>query len=114
MFILYSNLFIFTSHKILGLYCFTIYGVVFASPLSGRFPFFHPIPVFYAEIPCYSFSTCYTAHGARVGGGVTMGGVEAFMASYLVRVFTQAFDLTRQPDSRFRIPVRLPFPQGTG
>ena len=32
----------------------------------------------------------------------------------LIRVFTQACDLTSQPDYRFRIPVQLLFPQGTG
>ena len=90
----------------------------------GSFPvflFYRPIPAFYAYIPalytkihCYVFSTCSTTRGLRAGvGGVGshgwLGGVPG-----LVHVFNQLVSLTCQPDYRFRIPVRLPFPQGTG
>ena len=83
------------------------------------FPFSHPIPAFYAnipafcaEIPCYSCSVCCTARSERVGGW----GSHAWRGFIpgLVCVFIQACDLTRQPNSQFRIPVQIYFPQGTG
>ena len=82
------------------------------------FPFSHPIPAFYAnipafcaEIPCYSCSVCCTARSERVGGW----GSHAWRGFIpgLVCVFIQACDLTRQPNSQFRIPVQIYFPQGT-
>ena len=57
------------------MYCFTIYDVVFASPILGCFPFSCPIPDFYADvpdfytkIPYYSFSKCCTARAVREWG----------------------------------------------
>ena len=86
-------------------------------------PFYSPIPAFYADIPtfyakiiCYSSSTCCTARSVQVGwvvGGVGSHGWHGGIP-VLIRVFMQARDLTFQTDSRFRIPVRLLFPQGTG
>ena len=86
--------------------------------------FYRPIPDFYANIPalydktpCYMFSTCSTAHGGRVGGGG--GGARGYQGwcggvPGLILIFNQAGGLTCQPDSQLRIPVRIPFLQGTG
>ena len=101
-------------------YCFTLYAVVSTSPLLGRFTFsrfpvqsliFTPISLLYTpKSPDTFFSMCSVARSAREGGvHWWCGGVPG-----LVRVFNQAVDLTCQPNSRFRIPVRIPFPQGTG
>ena len=84
----------------------------------SRFSVFPSGPFFLRQYPCFVrrnplllFFTCCTAHSAQVGGGghEWRGG-----APSLVYVFKQACDLTRQPDYRFWIPFRIPFPQVTG
>ena len=88
----------------------------------SHFPFYRPIPAFYGDIPdfytripFYSFTACCTARALRkwkrVGWGMGYPGWHGGIPG-LVRVFTQACVLTRQHNFRFRIPVRLPFPQG--
>ena len=72
--------------------------------------FYTDIPDFYTEFPYYSFSIFLPrARCANWGGG----GWDFWVAcrcSWPRTRFTWAWNLTRQPDSRFRIPVRIPLP----
>ena len=95
--------------------CVSSFGSFPGFTFSCMIPdFYANIPVLYAKIPCYVFSTCSTACGAQVGVG--WGGVPwvAWRHPWPIRVFNQAGGLTCQPNSQFPIPVRIPFPQGTG
>ena len=115
------------SNNILRRYCF-ICDVVFvsSSPLLVRFPFFHPIPDFYAKIhdfyantPCYlGFYTryhiwCAVGEGFGLQGGgeypVWLGGVCS-----LVHGVTWECSLTCQPDPQFRVQSWVLFLQGAG
>ena len=72
--------------------------------------FYANIPDFYANILCgLGFYVLYRAWCAVGGVPVWLGGICS-----LVHVFTWACILTCQPDSQVRIPVRIPFLQGTG
>ena len=93
-------------------------------PSFGMFPALpvpHPIPDFYAKILAfYANILCYLGFYARYRAWRTVwaaaGGLPVWLGGVriLVRGFTWACSLTCKPDSRFRIPDRLPFPQGTG
>ena len=72
--------------------------------------FYANIPDFYANILCgLVFFVLYRAWCAVGGVPVWLGGICS-----LVHVFTWACILTCQPDSQFRIPVRILLLQGTG
>ena len=97
-------------------YCFIIYVVIVsASILLGSFPFsrfpvqsllFTLNPV----LPWFLRAVPRAVHGG--GGGGSRGWLGGVLG--LVRVFSRACSLICQQDSRFHIPARLPFLQGTG
>ena len=91
---------------------FGLFPILLFSPFIPAF--YANIPALYAKIPGYLvFYVQYRAWCASGGGGGgPMGGVEASLESYVF--FNQAVILTCQPDSRFRIPFRIPFLKGTG
>ena len=93
--------------------CLYVYyfGLNHVSLLSCLIPdFYAHIPSLYAEILCYLvFYVEYRARCASGGGGDGGGG-----GAGLLCVFNQTGSLTCHPDSQFRIPVWIPFPQGTG
>ena len=94
--------------------CVSSFGSFSIFPFSRLIPgFYSNISTLYARIPCYVFSTCSTAHGARVevgeGSHEWCGGVPC-----LIHVLNQGGGLIYQPDSWLWISVRLPLPQGTG
>ena len=79
---IYLDVYLFDFFKTLKIrYCFTLYNVVSASPLSGRFLFSCPIPDFYANIPALYFKipcylVLYVQYHARCASGVEgWGGV---------------------------------------
>ena len=104
------------------LYFLILYVVVSVSPLLGCFPFsqfpvqsliFTPIsllymPIFHATL----VYTCSTARGARLEGGGVSGWLGGILG--IVHVYNRVCSLTCQPDSQFRIPSGILFPQGTG
>ena len=82
----------------------------------GAFPVFQfsrPISALYTKITSYlGFYARYCMWcvvGGEGGYPVWLGGVYS-----LVRGVTWACSLTYQTDYRLRVPVRIPFPQGTG
>ena len=87
----------------------------------SRLPVFRLIPDCYANFPGFyapnslatNFPVLYCVWCAQLGGG---GGSHGWLGVNIgfMRKFNREFDLTCQPDSRFRIPVCLPVPQGTG
>ena len=96
------------------LYCICIcvpsFGMFTVFLVSRPIPdFYAEIPAFYADIPFYlGFYARYRAWCTR-GVLVCLGGVCS-----LVHGVNRACSLTCYPDPWFWVPVRLPFPQGTG
>ena len=118
--------FLFDNYKTLLLYSLccrfffvSSFGAFLICPVSHPIStLYTKIPDFYADIPCYlGFYAWYSAWGA-VGWGGGGGGVgySLWLGSVhrLVCGFNLACSLSYQPISRFRIPSRLLFPQGTG
>ena len=95
--------------------CISSFGAFPVLLISRPIPdFYAKIPDFYAAIMCYlGFYAQYRAWCA-VGGAVGRGRGGSFgwlgAVLSLVRVFSQAYSLTCQPDSRFCIPSRILFP----
>ena len=99
---------------------FTLYVVVSTSPLLGRFPFscfpvgsllLTPTSLLYTpkSLPkCFLHVVLRTVHKWGAGSHGFCGGFPG-----LIHVFNQTGGLTFQPNSRFRIPSHIPFPQGT-
>ena len=94
--------------------CISSFGSFPISPVSHPIPdFYAKISALYADIPCYlGFYVRYRARCATGMGWGYLGWSGGILG--LVRVFNQAWILTWQPDSWCRIPVQIPFPQGTG
>ena len=109
------------NEKIIKTLLFTIYSVVFASPILGRLPFscfpvrsllFTPVSLICTPKSLTNIFPCVVPH-ARYVNGVGSPGWRGGVPD-LICIFTRAYGLTCQPDSQLWIPVRLPFPQGTG
>ena len=86
----------------------------------SRFLVSHPIHDFYAEISTfYTNILCYLVFYVRyrtwcAGWGVGRFPLWLWGGCRLVRGVTRACSFTCYPDPWFRVPARLPFPQGTG